>query len=391
MEASAIGAFSPPRSVPVNSIKGAIGHTLGAAGALEAVLCVEVLRRGVVPPTVGLDEIDPACAGLDLVRGRRDHTPPRSRCRPRPASPARTRQSCSAGRDGRDHGLGTPRDVPGARPAQAVRVRMQRTERVTQLALVAADEALGDGGPGRRRRAGAGRLRRRVRHRVRLLPTNAAYQRRLAAGGPAAASPRLFAATVSNAAAGEVGIAYGLGGPAVTLTAGAASGTIALAHAVDLLAASRADVLVAGGMDAAGPALERLLADAGVRTAGPIVEAATMLVLESPASAAGRDAHVHGTIAGAAVGFVPEPVPADARFAAVSAAALAEAGITDSDVELVLTHSDLEARVGPMWGAAGPLAVVRALDELRAGGAALVLDSCASGHVGALVVRRAML
>ena len=69
MEASALGTIFPPRSVPVNGIKGAIGHTLGAAGALEAVLCVEVLRRGVVPPTVGLDEIDPACAGLDLVRG----------------------------------------------------------------------------------------------------------------------------------------------------------------------------------------------------------------------------------------------------------------------------------------------------------------------------------
>jgi 3-oxoacyl-[acyl-carrier-protein] synthase II len=55
--------------VPVNSIKGAVGHTLGAAGALEAVLCVRVLETGEVPPTAGLEDVDPACATLDLVYG----------------------------------------------------------------------------------------------------------------------------------------------------------------------------------------------------------------------------------------------------------------------------------------------------------------------------------
>jgi 3-oxoacyl-[acyl-carrier-protein] synthase II len=55
--------------VPVNSIKGAVGHTLGAAGALEAVLCVRVLETGVAPPTAGLDMLDPTCATLDCVQG----------------------------------------------------------------------------------------------------------------------------------------------------------------------------------------------------------------------------------------------------------------------------------------------------------------------------------
>ncbi len=68
MEASALVRVFGERAAPVNSIKGAIGHTLGAAGAFEAVLCAEVLMRGLVPATTGLDEIDPACAGLDLVR-----------------------------------------------------------------------------------------------------------------------------------------------------------------------------------------------------------------------------------------------------------------------------------------------------------------------------------
>jgi 3-oxoacyl-[acyl-carrier-protein] synthase II len=69
MEAQALGRVFAPRRVPVNSIKGAIGHTLGAAGAFEAVLCVQVMATGIVPPTVGLAAVDPVCAGLDLVHG----------------------------------------------------------------------------------------------------------------------------------------------------------------------------------------------------------------------------------------------------------------------------------------------------------------------------------
>src|SRR5439155_1231844 len=84
---------------------------------------------------------------------------------------------------------------------------------------------------------------------------NAAYQRRLAAEGPAGASPRLFAATVSNAAAGELAIAYRLAGPAVTVTAGGASGLAALGEAIELIRAGRADVVVAGGVDALGGAV----------------------------------------------------------------------------------------------------------------------------------------
>jgi 3-oxoacyl-[acyl-carrier-protein] synthase II len=69
MEAAAIGRVFGPGAVPVDSIKGAIGHTLGAAGAFEVILCVEALRTGLVPPTAGLQTLDPACAALDLVRG----------------------------------------------------------------------------------------------------------------------------------------------------------------------------------------------------------------------------------------------------------------------------------------------------------------------------------
>jgi 3-oxoacyl-[acyl-carrier-protein] synthase II len=55
-------------AVPVNSIKGALGHTMGAAAALEAIVCLLAGRHGQVPATRGLEERDPAC-DLDCVQG----------------------------------------------------------------------------------------------------------------------------------------------------------------------------------------------------------------------------------------------------------------------------------------------------------------------------------
>jgi len=48
--------------IPVNATKSMIGHTLGAAGAMAAVTCVQALRTGRVHPTVNYDDPDPACA-----------------------------------------------------------------------------------------------------------------------------------------------------------------------------------------------------------------------------------------------------------------------------------------------------------------------------------------
>jgi 3-oxoacyl-[acyl-carrier-protein] synthase II len=66
---AALGAAAA--QVPVSSTKSAIGHTLGAAGAVEAIATVLALRRRVAPPTLGYEEPE---EGLDL-----DYVPLRAR------------------------------------------------------------------------------------------------------------------------------------------------------------------------------------------------------------------------------------------------------------------------------------------------------------------------
>lgn len=53
-------------SVPMSSIKSMLGHSMGAAAAIEAAVCVLAIDRGMVPATVNLDEADPDC-DLDYV------------------------------------------------------------------------------------------------------------------------------------------------------------------------------------------------------------------------------------------------------------------------------------------------------------------------------------
>jgi 3-oxoacyl-[acyl-carrier-protein] synthase II len=56
--------------VSVTAIKSAIGHTLGAAGAVAAVATIKALQNGIVPPTLNLDHPDPAAGDLDLTPGK---------------------------------------------------------------------------------------------------------------------------------------------------------------------------------------------------------------------------------------------------------------------------------------------------------------------------------
>ena len=53
--------------IPISGVKPFLGHTLGAAGALEIASCLLAMEHSWVPPTLGLDDVDPACQGFNLV------------------------------------------------------------------------------------------------------------------------------------------------------------------------------------------------------------------------------------------------------------------------------------------------------------------------------------
>jgi 3-oxoacyl-[acyl-carrier-protein] synthase II len=61
----------------VSSTKSMHGHGMGAAGGFEAVLTALAIREGAIPPTINLDNLDPACAGVDHVANEARHGPVR--------------------------------------------------------------------------------------------------------------------------------------------------------------------------------------------------------------------------------------------------------------------------------------------------------------------------
>jgi 3-oxoacyl-[acyl-carrier-protein] synthase II len=62
--------------VPMSSIKSMLGHTMGAASAIEAAACALALDTGWIPPTINHEEPDPDC-GLDIVPNVARETHPR--------------------------------------------------------------------------------------------------------------------------------------------------------------------------------------------------------------------------------------------------------------------------------------------------------------------------
>ena len=61
-------------ATPVSSLKGYFGHTLGASGALELIVSLAMMGKGVIFPTLNLDTVDEGCNGVGHVMSplRRD-------------------------------------------------------------------------------------------------------------------------------------------------------------------------------------------------------------------------------------------------------------------------------------------------------------------------------
>lgn len=187
------------------------------------------------------------------------------------------------------------------------------------------------------------------------LLTDEEYNRRVVEQGPALASPQLFAYTVSSAAAGEVSIALGIKGPNVTAHMGFAAGLGALGYGFDLIQSGKADVVLAGGADAIGPALIDALRDMCLlKTADrarPFVdatpglwpaEAAVVAVLERADHARERGAACWGRIRGYAAGFEPTLPDVDGTSTGVVATmqrALQESGLSPPEVALIVASA----------------------------------------------------
>ena len=108
-------------AVPASSPKSMVGHLIGAAGALSAMVCLLAMRDGMLPPTINLDTPDPAC-DLDYVplHARPATCGPRSPTRS--ASAGRTASWCCARRrDDKVRCMTVPTDLSGCEYLEAIR------------------------------------------------------------------------------------------------------------------------------------------------------------------------------------------------------------------------------------------------------------------------------
>jgi len=71
--ATLLGEHGP--SVSISAQKSMLGHTLGAAGALESIATIQAIREGAIPPTINLQDLDQYADGLDLTPNTATYRP----------------------------------------------------------------------------------------------------------------------------------------------------------------------------------------------------------------------------------------------------------------------------------------------------------------------------
>ncbi len=272
----------------VSSSKAQIGHTLAAAGAIEAVLTVLALRDGALPPNIGLEQADPECP-LRLVRqsgqtaklraalsssfgfggtgcvlafehatqGPRAHTafvPPQIVISGTYSlGPLGERQdeqhSAYAGTNER------PSDTIALEPLAALDpARSRRFDRACALTTLAAERALKAAnleaaGTGLVVGAAYGNAQRSVQFLDRVMERGARF-----------ASPAEFPHLVPSAAAGNASIYLGLTGPVVSVSDLETSAEVATEFALNCLDQGLAERMLAGAVEAYDPIVAEVFA-----------------------------------------------------------------------------------------------------------------------------------
>ncbi len=312
------------RRIPVSSSKGQIGHTLGAAGGIEAGIAALTVARQAIVPTAGLIEADPACPLVHVLREGR-------------AARVRATISNSFGFGGMDTALVftepelgpeqgwvprrvvvtaaatlTPTGLRGTAESRALldpstpdggrRVTLdlatkldvslaRRLDRPARMGAVIVERALEEsgakGGPATRIGAVLGSA-------FGSVDASAAFMHRLFEKGPRMVSPADFPNLVPSSPVGHVSIYLGLRGPVLATADLATSGESACAQAIELIADGEADTIVAGGVEEASQIVERRLVALFSRLPesgrGPRAEggAAVVFEAEETVEAAGR-------------------------------------------------------------------------------------------------------
>ncbi len=428
MEAAALRLALGPdvERVPVSSSKGQVGHTLGAAGAVEAIFSALAVREQVLLPTMGLEEPDPACALVHVLhRGR--------------SARVRAALSSSFGFGGMDTvlalsepGLGPPHEArrPGARrvvvtgaaalsahglsdgdtaaalvggspapaapPAPAGRLaidlalhldaaKARRLDRSARLGAIVVRMAIAQAEKGSAvlDRDAVGLV---LGTAFGSLDPSAAYLHRLLEKGPRFASPAEFPNLVPSSPVGHVSIYHGLRGATLATADLGTSGESAVLQAMELITGGEGDAFVAGAVEEASELVERALGglyagDPPRREPGAHrSEGAAVLVLEEEAHARARGAALMARVGFStswtevAPGLSAVPPPRDASRALVVHVRRTEASA--SFVAQTAWGTVRAVTVSPIAGeheGLGATALVAAAGLVHGGGALEVL------------------
>ncbi|MFJ9647683.1 beta-ketoacyl-[acyl-carrier-protein] synthase family protein [Streptomyces sp. NPDC101206] len=292
--------------------------------------------------------------------------------------------------------VGLPDVVAGmmaADPADSLSpVRARRLDRSQQAALVAAAEAWADAGAPR---VGPDRLASAIGTGIGGVHTLLREDDVLEAAGTRRVSPRTVPMLMPNAAAALISIEYGAQAGVYTPVSACSSGAEAIALGVRLIRAGEADVVIAGGTEAAitpitvagfvqAQALSRYTAEpasasrpfAADRSGFVLGEGAAVVVLESAEHAAARGARVRAVLAGAGIAadahHITAPAADGSGQIAAMRKALAQAGLAPEQIAHVNAHATgtqvgdvAEARaIGKVFGCATVTAPKAALGHL---------------------------